>query len=555
MPDSEEQLKLYRLLVEHSLGLMCIHDLHGVLLSINPAAAESLGYTPQECLGRSVRDLLTPLVQHLFDDYLQRIQINYTDGGLMRLRAKDGTERIWYYRNILVDEPEGLPRVLGHAMDVTERVRVERALKEAQSALQKAHDELAARVADRTAELQRANEELRAEMEQRKQVEEKLLRARKLESLGVLAGGIAHDFNNFLTVVIGNIAMAKAQLQAADPVNDLLEQTAKACQRAVLLASQLLTFGRGGAPVRRPASLVPVVNDAVDLTRAGAPVSIELDVADDLWPADIDADQIGHALYNVLLNARQAMPVGGKIEVRVQNVVSDTDSLPLASNRHVKISVRDYGCGIAADVLARIFDPYFTTKQGGSGLGLATAHAIVTKHGGHISVQSRVGVGTTFSIYLPACDEVQTPEPSEPTGQQLLRSGSGRILVMDDEEAVRDVLARTLGRLGYEVAGARHGVEAIALYQEAKAAGRAFDAVLVDLTVPGGMGGKEVADQLRQIDRSVTLIASSGYSDAPVMSEFRRYGFDDVIPKPWTPNQLSEVLQRCQRRQENRGNP
>jgi CheY-like chemotaxis protein len=371
----------------------------------------------------------------------------------------------------------------------------------------------------------------------------------------VLAGGIAHDFNNFLTVVIGNIALAKVQLQAADPVKELLDQTERACQQAMLLASRLLTFGKGGAPVRRRASLVPVVNDAVDLARTGAPVSIQLDVAGDLWPAEIDAEQIGQALHNMLLNARQAMPVGGKIEVRAENVVSHTDSLPLASNRHVKISVRDYGCGIAAEALPRVFDPYFTTRQGGSGLGLATAHAIVTKHGGHISVQSKVGVGSTFSIYLPACGEVQKPEPSRPAGQELLRSGSGRILVMDDEEAVCDVLARTLGRLGYEVACARHGAEAIALIQEAKAAGRAFDTVLVDLTVPGGMGGKEVAAQLRQIDRSVILIASSGYSDAPVMSEFRRYGFDDVIPKPWTPNRLSEVFQRCERRRENRGNP
>ncbi len=555
MSNSEEQLKLYRLQVEHSLGLMCIHDLQGVLLSINPAAAEALGYTPQECLGRNIRDLLEPLVQNLFDDYLKRLQNNHTDSGFMRLRAKDGTERTWYYRNIQVDEPGGLPRVLGHAMDLTERIRVERALKEAQSALQKAHDELAARVTDRTAELERANEQLRAEMEQRKQVEEELLRARKLESVGVLAGGIAHDFNNFLTVVIGNIALTKVKLQAAEPVDDLLEQTAKACKRAVLLASQLLTFGRGGAPVRRPTSVAPVVNDAVDLARAGAQVSIELDVADDLWAAEIDAEQIGQALHNVLLNARQAMPVGGKIEVHAKNVVLDTNSLPLAGNRQVKISVRDYGCGIAASVLPRVFDPYFTTKQGGRGLGLATAHAIVIKHGGHISVQSTVGVGTTFSIYLPACNDARMPELSEPPGQELLRTGSGRILVMDDEEAVRDLLGRTLKRLGYEVACARHGEEAIALYQEAKAAGRAFATVLVDLTVAGGMGGKEVAAQLRQIDRSVTLIVSSGYSDAPVMSEFRRYGFDDVIPKPWTPKQLSEVLQRCERRQGNRGNP
>lgn len=304
MPDSqEEQLKLYRLLVEHSLGLMCIHDLEGVLLSINPAAAEALGYTPQECLGRSIRDLLVPAVQPLFEAYLQRIRTNPSDSGLMRLRAKDGTERIWFYRNIRYDEPGAAPRVLGHATDLTERIRAERALKAAQTALQQAHDDLAARVAERTADLQRANEQLRAEMAHRHQVEEELLRARKLESLGVLAGGIAHDFNNFLTVIMGNVALAKAQVQAADPVFELLEQSAQACQRAASLASQLLTFGRGGAPVRRPASLARVVNEAVELVRTEAPASIKLDVAEDLWPATIDAEQIGRALHNVLLNA------------------------------------------------------------------------------------------------------------------------------------------------------------------------------------------------------------------------------------------------------------
>jgi PAS domain S-box-containing protein len=550
MQDSAEQLKLYRLLVENSLGLMCIHDLDGVLRFINPAAARSLGYTPEEgfspedSIGRNLRDFLAPSVRHLFDEYLCRIRREPTSSGLMRLVARDHSERIWFCRNIRYDELEGGAVVLGHAIDITERIRAERALKEAQSDLEKANDALATRVAERTAELRRANERLLAEMEQRKQVEEELFRGRKLESLGVMAGGIAHDFNNFLTIISGNIALAKMYLQPADSVCEVLEQAAVACKRATSLAAQLLTFGRGGAPVRKPTPLAGVVKDAVDLARAGAHVTIDLAIDGDLWSAEIDIEQISQAVHNILLNARQAMPQGGIIEVGAENVIFEANSFPLHTGRYVKISVRDHGCGIAADDLPRIFDPYFTTKRSGSGLGLATVHAIVAKHGGHITVQSVLGLETTVAIYLPACATAQLPESA--IGQEL-ETGSGRILVMDDEEALRNLLTEILKRLGYEVECAREGAEAIELYQKAKASGLSFDVVLVDLTVPGGMGGKELAARLREIDTSVRLIVSSGYYHTPIMSEYRRYGFDDVISKPWTPVQLSQVLRRCAR--------
>ena len=265
-------------------------------------------------------------------------------------------------------------------------------------------------VAERTAELQHATERLMAEMEQRKQVEEELFRGRKLESLGVLAGGIAHDFNNFLTIISGNIALARMDLKPADPGSEVFEQAAVACKRATSLASQLLTFGKGGAPVRRPVPVAGVVKDAVDLARAGAQVTIDLAIAGDLWSAEIDIEQISQALHNILLNARQAMPQGGIIRVRAENVVFDGDSLPLRSGRFVMLSVRDRGRGIPADVLPRIFDPYFTTKQSGSGLGLATVHAIIAKHEGHITVQSMLGAGSTFSVYLPACAAAQPVE-------------------------------------------------------------------------------------------------------------------------------------------------
>jgi len=408
-------------------------------------------------------------------------------------------------------------------------------LRAAKNHAETLNGQLEVRVQERTAELHRSTEQLRAEISQREHIEEELLRARKLESLGVLAGGIAHDFNNFLTIVQGNIEMAKMQLDPAEPVQAMLDQTASACQRATSLSFQLLTLAKGGAPVRRLVSVAKLVTDAVELASAGAQNSIEVSIAEDLWFAEVDSGQIGQVLHNILLNARQAMPEGGIIEVRAENVVA-----PRIGNR-VRISIRDYGCGIPADVLPRIFDPYFTTKPSGSGLGLATAYAIVAKHGGNLSVESQPGHGTVFTVDLPASQESPPPEPSIIVPME---AGTERLLVMDDEEALRKILETVLTSLGYEVQTARNGAEAIALFEKAKASGRSFDAALLDLTVSGGMGGIEAATRLKESDPSLKLIVSSGYSDAPVTSDFRKYGFDDVIPKPWTVSQVSEVFRR-----------
>jgi CheY-like chemotaxis protein len=261
-------------------------------------------------------------------------------------------------------------------------------------------------------------------------------------------------------------------------------------------------------------------------------------ISEDLRFAEVDPGQIGQVLHNILLNARQAMPEGGIIEVHAENVVVED---ALGADTRVRISIRDYGCGIPANVLPRIFDPYFTTKPGGSGLGLATAYAIIAKHGGGLSVESKPGDGSVFIIDLPASQE--SPAPEAPIVADI-QAGTGRILAMDDEEALRKLLETVLTTLGYEVQTAHDGAEAIALCAEAKASGRSFDAVLLDLTVSGGMGGMEAAVRLKEFDPSLKLIVSSGYSSAAVMSDFRKYGFDDVIPKPWTVAQMSEVLRR-----------
>ena len=390
------------------------------------------------------------------------------------------------------------------------------------------------RVDERTAELQQSAEQLRAEIAQREQMEEELLRARKLESLGVLAGGIAHDFNNFLTVVHGSVELAKDKLDEEHPVQEILDQAVATCQRAKFLSSQLLTFAKGGAPVRRVVSVAKLIMDAVQLARAGTSTGIAVTLDEDLYFAEVDPGQIGQVLHNIFLNARQAMPLGGLIELTAQNARTGGSDDP-----RVRISIRDYGCGIPADVLPRIFDPYFTTKPGGSGLGLATAYSIVAKHDGHIFVESKSGEGTIVTIDLPACSERPAPEPPVPVE---LPPGKERILVMDDEPALRKLLHNVLRNLSYEVVTAADGAEAIALYEEAMAEGRRFDAVLLDLTVSGGMGGIAAAARLKEIDPAARLIVSSGYSDATVMSEFTEYGFEAVLAKPWTTAELGRLL-------------
>jgi signal transduction histidine kinase/ActR/RegA family two-component response regulator len=409
-------------------------------------------------------------------------------------------------------------------------------LQTARRRAEKLNEQLELRVQERTAELHRSTEQLRAEIAQREKIEEELLRARKLESIGVLAGGIAHDFNNFLAVVQGNIELAKLRAGPDAPVQELLDETQSACRRAAFLSSQLLTFSKGGAPVRRLASIAQIVKDAIPLARAGAQASFNVSVAEDLRFAEVDPGQIGQVLHNILVNARQAVPAGGAIEVEAENIDVETAS---GTQPRVRISVRDEGCGIPAEILPRIFDPYFTTKPSGAGLGLATSYAIVAKHGGSLSAQSEPGHGAVFTIELPASEN--QPAPETPATSQL-RLGAERVLVMDDEEAVRNLVKAVLSRLGYEVRTAAEGAEAIALYESARASGLGFAAVLLDLTVIGGMGGIETAARLKELDSTVKLIVSSGYSDAPVLSDLRKYGFDGVIPKPWTVAQVSDVI-------------
>ncbi len=374
--------------------------------------------------------------------------------------------------------------------------------------------------------------------EDNKKLETQLQQAQKLESVGVLAGGIAHDFNNILTTILGNVSLAKCQVTPEDEVFDLLSETETASARAQTLTRQLLTFAKGGAPLKETASIKNIIKESSSFVLRGSKSRCELSMAEGLWPAEVDIGQISQVINNIVINANQAMPKGGIIQVAAENlIIEDKHGLPGKPGRYIRISITDQGVGIAQKHLLNIFDPYFTTKQEGSGLGLATAYSIIKRHDGHIAVESRLEVGTTFHIYLPASEKA-VPEKKETWPIK----GHGRILVMDDEASLRKIVGKMLAMLGYEAEFAKNGAEAIRMVKEAKETEKPYDAVILDLTVPGGMGGKEAINKLLEIDPEVKAVVFSGYSDDPVLANFQEYGFKGMMTKPFEPLSLGKVL-------------
>lgn len=376
----------------------------------------------------------------------------------------------------------------------------------------------------------------------RKRTEKELLKVQKLESIGVLAGGIAHDLNNLLTGILGNISLAKIYDDPVDRNKSLLEAE-KASMQMRDLSQRLLTFSRGGAPVLQTVAIDSLLRNSVSLALSGSNVKCEFSIPNDLWPVKIDEGQTNQVINNLIINADQAMPSGGVIRIETLNLEAEEEhGLPISPGAYVKISVVDHGVGIAKEHLQRIFDPFFTTKRKGRGLGLATAFSIIKQHDGHITVESELGVGTTFQIYLPASQE-QIPA-IKAVGETKPVVEEGRVLVMDDEAQIRELAVTILGRCGYEVVTAVDGAEAIELYKKSMESGSPFDIVITDLTVPGGMGGKEMIQQLIEIDPDVKAIVSSGYSNDPIMANFRERGFQAVIAKPYELRALSEVIRQ-----------
>ena len=375
---------------------------------------------------------------------------------------------------------------------------------------------------------------------ERKKVEQELFKMQKLESLGILAGGIAHDFNNVLTGILGNVSLAKMRAGSEEKTMKALTEAEKACYRARELTRQLITFSKGGVPIKETISVSELIKDITIFTLSGSKARPEFYITDDLWPVEADKGQISQVISNLILNADQAMLKGGVIEVRCKNItLSENNNLLLENGRYVKIMIKDQGCGIAQEHLGKVFDPYFTTKQKGSGLGLSTVYSIVKKHYGHISVGSELGKGTTFVVYLPASEKEVTKTQG---AEAVYVLGKGRVLMVDDEEMIRDLAGKILVKLGYEVDCAKDGAKAIELYRRAQETGRSFDVVIMDLTIPGGMGGKEAIQKLLEIDPSVKAIVSSGYSDDAVIADYRAYGFSAFILKPYTIASMSKVI-------------
>ena len=371
-------------------------------------------------------------------------------------------------------------------------------------------------------------------------MEEELFKAQKLESIGILAGGIAHDFNNLLTAILGNISLAKILTSKEDKLYQKLTEAEKASLRARDLTQQLLTFSRGGAPVKKVTSIAGIIRDSAAFTLSGSKVTCQFNIPDDLWPAEVDEGQISQVINNLIINANQSMPKGGIITVACENIyVANQESLPLPDGRYVLITITDQGVGIHEDDIPRIFDPYFTTKKSGKGLGLATVYSIVKNHDGHITVDTATGRGTTFTIYLPAAESGVVESMVNETITEAVK---GKILVMDDEEVIREIAGEILVFLGYEVEFAGDGNEAVDLYKKARESSHPFIAVIMDLTIPGGMGGKETIQILRGIDEKITAIASSGYSNDPIMAEYKTYGFSGVITKPYMVSELEKIL-------------
>jgi two-component system, cell cycle sensor histidine kinase and response regulator CckA len=381
------------------------------------------------------------------------------------------------------------------------------------------------------------------DISERRRLEEELIRIQKYEALELLAGGIAHDFNNLLTAILGNISLARMYLVTGENPAEKLTRAETTALRARDLVKQLLMLSGRGTPSNEVRATATLIREVAELPLKNSDRQYELELAAELWPVTVDLTQFTQVMHNLIINASQAMPQGGTITVRAENLHLEEEEQPgLAAGDYVRIVVEDQGPGIPPDIGARIFDPYFSTKPGGSGLGLAVSRTIIDKFGGRLTGASRPGGGARFEIYLPAAAHPAAAEKKEPGDQQQTPAGRGRILVMDDNPAVREVAGELLAFLGYETESAADGRMALDLYRKAKEQGEPFAAVILDLIVPEGMGGQETLELLRKLDPEVKAIVSSGYAREPVVENFRDYGFLASLPKPYSLDQLGQVL-------------
>lgn len=374
-------------------------------------------------------------------------------------------------------------------------------------------------------------------------IDREVIKARKLESLGLLAGGIAHDFNNLLTAILGNIGLAMAYLPPEHKTYKRLEEGEKATLKARDLVNQLLTFSKGGEPVKKILSIAVLIKETATLALIGSNVRCEFFIPEELWYLYADEGQISQVIHNLFVNACQAMPAGGTITIRCENTVIEKEGiLPVSKGEYVKIFFHDEGIGISHENLLKIFDPYYTTKPEGTGLGLSIAYSIIKKHGGYITADSILGEGAIFVIYLPTSKKTLESFKETKDGKIKTLSDKKKLLVMDDEDMILDFAKEVLSQAGYYVECSKNGRQAIELYKKAKSAGEPFDLVILDFTIPGGMGGKETINKLLKMTPGLKAIVSSGYSADPIMTEYKKYGFSSILIKPYKVYDLLKTI-------------
>ncbi len=514
--DVDEQVKIHRELVQQKERLavtlssigdgVIATDANGTVTLLNKVAEDLTGWTQAEAVGRDLNEVFHIVnektrkpVQNPVEKVLSMGKIVGLANGTM-LIARDGREYIIADSGAPIKDAQGA--IVGVVMvfrDVT----------------------------------------------QKRRWEEERRRLQSFETLELMAGGIAHDFNNLLTGVLGHLSLLAYEL----PEDFAGIKHVEDAQRSVLIARDLVThlslIAKGSAPVRENAPIADVIKASSELSAAGSNVQIEVDIAKDLWPVVCDTNQISQAIQNIVINAVQAMPAGGRVVIRAENnMVLERDNIPLPPGKYVKISVTDQGVGIHPKYIDKVFDPYFTTKQKGSGLGLSIVYSVVTRHNGHVDIQSRLGSGTRVTIWLPA-GEQDTEKPLKRAKESHLVESGGRVLVVDDETVVRDVCIKMLNHLGYEAEAANDSTTAIAMVNKALEEDKPFDIAIIDLTMPGDMGGKQLCNLLHEQFPDLAVIASSGYPDAPAMLEPARFGFVGTLKKPYTIQELKLALAKA----------
>ncbi len=476
-------------------------DTNGTVTLINRKGCDVLCYNHEDVIGKNWFENFIPkwLRENLIlvSEQLLRgevLPVEYYENPIL---TRTGEERLIAWHNTILHDDEG--KIIGHLSsgeDITEKNRIEGQLQQAQ----------------------------------------------KIEAIGTLAGGIAHDFNNMLGVITGNVSYALSQFNQDEELTEVLSDIQGGAKQAQKLTQQLLTFAKGGTPIKKAVDIKIVIKESAKFVTRGSKAICNFDFADDLWIVEVDEGQINQAISNLVINANQAMPNGGKIFIRTENIYIESESNhPLPTGRYIKIIIEDMGIGISKKNFSNIFDPYFSTKQKGSGLGLATTYSIIKRHGGHISVESKLDEGSTFLIYIPVSDkDVEKVVEKE----KFKHTGHGKILVVDDEEHILKMVGRILNEMGYEPYFAEDGEQAINMYQTELQCQQPFVFVILDLTIPGGIGGQETIKELLKIDPNVKAVVSSGYSNDPVMSNFKDHGFCGVIPKPYTKDLLAEILNK-----------